>query len=358
MSRLTHGLLALILLAVSSVASGQSPKPDRTASRLAKRPIYSHAFHALAFRGDGKIVALGTGSGELILWNYKTEDVNKIKAHKNWTFAISFSPDDRIIATGGGDNLIKLWDADTLELQQTLSGHGDDVHGLVFTPDGRTIISVSDDRTLRWWSLADGKNTRTVNGHTEQITAVVISPDGKLVATGSRDDTVKLWDAQDGTESGSMVLHVNDVLDLDFSPDGLLLASGSYDTTAIIWNQTLNTEKRIKTHKDRVFSVAFSHNGRWFATAGEDKTIFVHDLKMVDLRVRKIPLKTDISRLAFSPTAPLLAATSSDGSAGIYDVRTGRPIATLTSESPKGISQARFVQQMNQAWPIVCVVRV
>lgn len=335
MSRLTHGLLALIFLAVSGVASGQSPKPDRVASRLAKRPIPTHAIHALAFRGDGEVIALGTGKGELILWNFETGKTRKTKAHKNWTFAISFSPDDRIIATGGGDNLIKLWDADTLELQQTLSGHSDDVHGLVFTPDGRTIISVSDDRTLRWWSLADGKNTRTVNGHTEQITAVAISADGKLVATGSRDDTVKLWDAQDGSESGSMVLHVNDVLDLDFSPDGLLLASGSYDTTAIIWNQTLNTEKRIKTHKDRVFSVAFSHNGRWFATAGEDKTILVHDLQTADLRIRKIRRKADISRLAFSPTAPLLAATSSDGSASILDVRTGRQLATLTPESLK-----------------------
>ena len=65
----------------------------------------------------------------------------------------------------------------------------------------------------------------------------------------------------------------------------------------------------------------------------------VHDLQNSKLRLRWKPKMADISRLAFSPTAPLLAATSSDGSAIILDVKTRQLVTTLTAESIKAMDK-------------------
>ncbi len=66
-----------------------------------------------------------------------------------------------------------------------------------------------------------------------------------------------------------------------FSPDGSTLASASQDGTIILWD--VKTRRRLGTplagHTDAVWGVAFSPDGGTLASASQDGTVILWDVK-------------------------------------------------------------------------------
>ncbi len=208
-------------------------------------------------------------------------------------------PDGKTIASGGEDKTITLWDINQGSLLRTLEGHFLNIWSVAFSPDSSRLASGSFDRKIKIWNFNDGQLIKTLEGHTQAVLSVAFSKDGQFLVSGGDDSTVKLWNITDGTLIRSFQKDSEHIYSVAISPDGRRLVSGGRDrnivgefiqkffgasdsskwVTVRLWN--VEDGKLIQTfahHSNDVFSVAFSPDGKWIVTAGEDKSVSILQL--------------------------------------------------------------------------------
>ena len=142
--------------------------------------------------------------------------------------------------------------------------------------------------------------------------------------------------------------HGGPIKGLAYSADLGLMVSTSFDYTAVIWDAgTMQELKQLIGHDAAVNSAAFSPDGRWLATAGDDNQILLWEtaqLRDPQYPPTGIPLighTAKIVHLAFSGDGKYLASSSWDRRIGLWDVETLSIKQFLTSH--KGpVNAAQF----------------
>ncbi len=68
--------------------------------------------------------------------------------------SLAFSSDGQLLAWTSDDNGVRVWDVQRGQELITLTGHSDEVNGIVFSPDGTTLATISwREENLRLWAL-------------------------------------------------------------------------------------------------------------------------------------------------------------------------------------------------------------
>jgi WD40 repeat protein len=138
-----------------------------------------------------------------------------------------------------------------------------------------------------------GEQMTELNGHTGAVTGLAVSGDGRWVASGSEDRTVMLWRWPQAVRR-AILPHPGEVRAVAFAPragggvgrpapSAWQLASGCADARLRLWS--ISPRGRVRGpvvfptgHEGAIRTVAFSADGKWLATGGEDKRIGVWDV--------------------------------------------------------------------------------
>jgi WD40 repeat protein len=248
----------------------------------------------LDLSNDGNYIVTGSYDSTVRLWSVKDGAlIKEFKGHNGTVWTVAFSPDGKKIVSGGNDAIVNVWDVETGYLLHKLQGHKRIVWSVKFNPDGTKIVSSSFDFTIKLWNVDDGKLLWDNKGHKETVVDVAFSHDGKLLASTSDDKTIKIWNVAEQKLIRTMKVaeHVQAVA---FSPDDKRLLTGGRDkpmigeflqgifgdskfnpgVSARLWDvETGNLLQTFTTHANDVMDVAYSHDGKWIATASADKTV-------------------------------------------------------------------------------------
>jgi WD40 repeat protein len=321
---------------------------------------------AIAYSPDGRMLAVagflpeyGPGGkrlpaagylGVTELWDLSSDQMIRLLPGGSQINALAFSPDGNLLATGGQDNHVRLWNVATGTLRAVLSGNTGPVESVSFSPDGKFLASSSGGGMVRLWSVPSGAPygfiSTTSNGEVSQIPpqAVAFAPEGEYLYTSfPGSGQIDRYDLAALSQSGTVIRLPGgageNVSDMVFSPGGLLAAGGINGSLAV-----LDVEGRTfyEAGDTALTAVAVTRDGTLTATGADGTVQLWKTSDPADSTVFTAG-QSSIKQAAFSPDGKLLAAISATCTARIWDVATGKLIATLTTpgrylDSPAGNS--------------------
>ena len=124
--------------------------------------------------------------------------------------------------------------------------------------------------------------------------------------------------------------HKDDVYSVSFSPDGRYAISGSEDYTLKLWD--VASGECIRTfegHEMGVYSVSFSPDGRYVISGSLDETLKLWDIATGKCIRTFEGHKKSVNSISFSPDGRYVLSGSDDGTLKLWDVATGECIRTF-----------------------------
>jgi len=181
----------------------------------------------------------------------------------------------------------------------------------------------------------------TYRGHSGPVTSVAWSPDGKHIASASVDGTVQVWDATTGSDAlifrggSALVTYYIDssrtsnpvpVWSVAWSPDGKYIASAGQDHAVHVWEaiEGGRTHVTYNGHSDDVDSAKWSPDGTHIASGSADRTVQVWDaLHGGRALVTHSGYSAPVKSVAWSPSGTRIVAGSRDGTVRLWDATNG-----------------------------------
>jgi WD40 repeat protein len=339
----------------------------------------------LAFSPDGQTLASASADQTLRLWDVTRKvETRPFLGNVDEVWAVAWSPDGQDLVTGARDGSVRYWDP-VVKPAAAYAVLPEPIHfwGPAFLPDSKTFLtanrpegvivrrdtaslqvlerlsflgtnhtSLDLSRDGRWLAIGDAAgNIQVWDFNARQLATNLVFPESRIFAlwfsprgnilfggASSLDGRVvgKLWAVAGWREVDLRGINVKDGLDVAFSPNERTLAIGYRDGTAAWWDLTTRQRQGLfDCQYASAVHVAFSPDKTRFAAAGiQGALVTVWDVATRQAKPIGRSYRNTLHDLVFSPDGQRLIAsgTSPNGVMKLWDVQTGRDVATLPGE--------------------------
>jgi WD40 repeat protein len=244
-----------------------------------------------------------------------------LRGHSGGVNAVCVSNRTNILYSTGTDGKVLSWNLNELNpVQRVVATFSNRILSIAISSNNRWLAVGSDAGVIFLTDLSSPGSPVSLKGHTGAVFALTFTKDGQQLFSSSTDKKILLWDL--GSQTSSIIFsETTNVRSLNISSDGRFLAGGTDDGRLLMRDLRSNQMSEINTGSNPVYSVCFNNTGTMVAT-GDVKG----NIKLWSPSSKRLisNLKAHTARvvdLKFSSTSDLLASSSYDGSAYIFDTK-------------------------------------
>lgn len=175
--------------------------------------------------------------GTILICDLKTQKATKVlKGHKRPSYETAFATNSCLLATCGWDPAVKVWNLKTGAELYTFHGHKYWILCVAWSPDEKELATASRDG-VRLLDLEANAVKRTLtSSNALGSTSVAFWSDGSKIVAGDKAGSLVVWNPHTGKELGWLRPHKNSVWGITISPDGKMLATVGDDHTLRVWH--------------------------------------------------------------------------------------------------------------------------
>jgi WD40 repeat protein/energy-coupling factor transporter ATP-binding protein EcfA2 len=276
--------------------------------------------------GRNEFFTSGT-DGQVLKWslNGTEKTFQVVYSGSDIINVLAVSPDAGWLACGSENSSIRMIALNGADKNFEMKGHKGKINSLVFSFDSRQLYSAALDGKVLKWEIAARTYTDVSTGAT-QITSIDISYNGSYLAGVRSDGTAVVWDPGKISDSFSIPTSGKNIKVVRFNPDKNILALGDAEGNIELWDITLHQKiSEVKAHNGQVNDIRFNAKLNQMATAGNDKTLKIYNVKMPDDLSEPPVTLTDndgfVFVIEFSPDSKTIIAGTSGGGENLV----GRP---------------------------------
>jgi WD40 repeat protein len=328
---------------------------------------------AVTFAQGGRTAVFTLSSARIEVWDVEgRRRLHDIDANGPGGVRTAYlSPDGRTAVVDRNGPEMAVWDIASGRMTRPMTGVSGEA--FVWSPDGKRGVSASFG--LRIWDMADGKLLRAIESGSEAL-AVRFAADGRRVIVAGRSRGIEVWDTETGLKSQSFRGRADAVTSVAVDARmGALYASQKAGIQ--VWSlSTLGLSRIIpRPEQGQVLSLALSEDGATLAYVHENRDVMgkhlaianaatgevraeleaatgpvaisadgsvviagdysaavVYDVARGAVRAKLQGHGNTVNAVAVSRDQMLVATGGLDGTARVWDARTGAPVASLKDE--------------------------
>jgi WD40 repeat protein len=233
---------------------------------------------------DGRVIVFQSNPPNAVEVSFATFDQQASEPTLEW---LAPSGSELLAMNVAGDSLVMRWGSPTvIAMVDPLTGKptqnnipfGDEIHQAMFVPGHDDLLAAVGKQNIYLWNIKEESleslqmdPPKNVDPN-YTIKSAQLSPDGKFLVVNFSDDSLtpcfaSVFDLSRRAWVHSDFKHNDGVLMAAFSPDGKYVATASEDKTARLWSMETRELLQILKHDDQVTSVDFSRDGLWLVTA-------------------------------------------------------------------------------------------
>ncbi len=271
----------------------------------------------MAVAGDGEVHVVRADTLETVFRIKTTEFAKNIGRARS----VCYSWDSKTIFAGCADGSIRIMDATSGSVLGSLLSKSGEVYSLALSPDDNTIAVGHASGLIELWDIKTATLTRTLAKQARRIEGLSFSKDGLRLVSSGPSSAAQVWDVATGEPREKLVTS-GDSWNVAFNPANDLIFATTYEGTIDVFNAaTGELVESMVGHGRLIPGLAFSSDGKYFATCGEDGTV-----KLWDAQTRRVLVSFaendgySLVGLAFDPSNRYLATTASRQLCMIYDL--------------------------------------